>query len=294
MIANESFLASATIRDNVVANARAVGYVPTSATAATTKLTMEVTLSQTDYPAGFPAFIELLPGMVFTTGDGGNNFVFNAVDPVSAPVSSRGVATFQDIDLYEGTFLNAEFTVDKSDFNQKFILPNKNIDALSIRVEVQMNPTERYNTFFERANNLVKVSAFSNVYWLEEIDEEKYELTFGDGLFGRELKDGAKIYVTYLVTKGTVANGIIPQNSFSYNGRIVSSNGQVVSSNGNIIDATKTEGGAPIESVNSIKFRAPRAYSSQNRAVVASDYETLVRQIYPAAARRVCLWWRRA
>ena len=284
MIANESFLASATIRDNVVANARAVGYVPTSATAATTQLTMEVVLNEADFPSGFPAYVELLPGMIFTTGDGGNNFIFNAVEPISAPVSSRGVGTFQDINVYEGTFLNTEYTVDKSNFNQRFILPNKNIDALSIRVEVQMNPTERYNTFFERANNLVKVGAFSNVYWLEEIDEEKYELTFGDGLFGKELKDGAKIYVTYLVTKGTDANGINPLTSFAYSGRLVSSTGAVVSTNATILDATKTEGGAPIESVNSIKFRAPRAYSAQNRAVVASDYETLVRQIYPAAA----------
>ena len=177
--------------------------------------------------------------------------------------------------------MKAEFTVDEANFNQRFILENKGIDSSSIRVEVQPIPTEDYTNFYEQANNLVTVGANSNVYWVEEVDEEKYELTFGDGFFGSKLKNGAKINVTYLITDGELANGITSVNNFSFTGRLIASNGQAINSNATIQAASNTFGGSSIESVQSVKFRAPRYYSAQNRAVVTSDYETLIRQIYP-------------
>lgn len=284
MIANESFLASATIRDNVVANARAVGYVPTSTKSAQCNITFSFQFNESEFPSGYPSFIELQPGMVFATGDGNNNYIFNIIEPQTAPVGTAGLCTFSNITVYEGTYLSAQFTVDKSNFNQKFILENKNIDTSSIRVEVQPNPNEEYNVFFEQANSLVTVNENSNVYWVEETSEQFYELTFGDGYFGKELNDDAKIHVTYLTTRGAVANGIVAVNNLQYTGRIIASTGQSINRTANISAASVTFGGASIESVQSVKFRAPRSYGAQNRAVVTSDYETLIRQIYPSVA----------
>ena len=284
MIANESFLSSATLRDNVVSNARAVGYTPVSARSASSRTTFSYVLSQTDFPSGFPAFFELLPGAVWQTASGRTNFFFNIVDKQTAPVSSTGVCTFTNVDVFEGTYLDTDFTVDLSDFNQRFILKNQNIDSTTIRVEVQENPNEEYNTFFEQANNLVKVGAESNVYWLEEVNEEYYELTFGDGFFGKALKDGAKIYVTYLVTNGELANGVNCLANFAYAGDVITSQGQKSTLIPTLSAATDSVGGANIESVNSVKFNAPKSYAAQNRCVISQDYEVLIREIYPAAS----------
>tara|TARA_R110002012_G_scaffold8579_1_gene39533 strand:- start:2303 stop:4162 length:1860 start_codon:yes stop_codon:yes gene_type:complete len=284
MIANESFLSSATLRDNVVANARAVGYTPVSARSATSTTTFSYTLTTTEFPSGYPSYLELQPGAVWLTASGRANFAFNIVDSQTAPVSSTGVCTFSDVVVYEGTYLNAEFTVNTSDYNQKFLLKNRDIDSTSIRVEVQQNPNEEYNTFFEQANNLVKVGAESTVYWLEETNEEYYELTFGDGFFGKALKDGAKIFVTYVVTKGALANGINCLSNFAYTGDIITSQGERITVIPVLGAASDSASGADIESVNSVKFNAPKYYGAQNRCVISQDYETIIRQIYPAAS----------
>ena len=284
MIANESFLASATLRNNVVSSARAVGYTPTSAKSATSIATFTYSLRNIDFPGGYPQYLELEPGMVFSTGSGGNNFIFNVIEPQTAPVGTDGTVVFLNTTVYEGTYVDSKFTVDLSDYNQKFVLNNTDIDISTIRVEVQPNPTEDYTVFYEQANNLVKVGANSNVYWVEEVGERKYELTFGDGYFGSALKDGAKIHVTYLVTNGTLANGINASNNFAYTGRTITSDGQRISVSPVLNDATVTAGGANIESIVSVKFNAPKSYASQNRAVTTGDYETIIRQIYPAVS----------
>ena len=285
MIANESFLASASIRENVVANARSIGYVPTSATASTSTTNFRFEFTSEDFPSGLPDFIELQPGMVFASGGGmEGGVIYNIIEPQTAPVGSNGTCTFRNVVVYEGTFLQNNFVVNKADFNQAFILENRNIDTTTIRVEVQENPNEEYNTLYTQANNLVEVGEESPVYWIEEVNDQYYELTFGDGFFGKALRDGAKIFVTYLVTNGASSNGIDADNNFTYTGRAISSTGRAVTRGATLISASTTEGGAAIESVSSVKFRAPRDYGSQNRAVIASDYATLIKKIYPAAA----------
>ena len=284
MIANESFLASATIRDNVVANARAVGYTPVSATSATSTTTFTYTLDQNEFPSGYPAFLELRPGPVWQTASGTVNFFFNINDTQTAPVSSSGICTFSNVVVYEGTYLTDEFVVDKSDFTQRFILKNQGIDTTSIRVEVQQNPNEEANTFFEQANNLVTIGAESTVYWVEEVGEEYIELTFGDGSFGKALKDGAKINVSYIVTNGELANGVNCFENFAYSGKVITSQGERVTIIPILGAATVSSGGANIEPVNSVKFNAPKSYAAQNRCVISQDYEVLIRQIYPAAS----------
>ena len=281
MIANESFLASATLRNNVVANARQVGFVPASAKAARAELTFQFQLNSSDYPQGFPIFLEMQRGLAFSTNNGLNNLSFNIIDTQSGAVDNTGLAVFKNIEVLEGIYLEESFTVDKSDYNQRFLLNNPGIDIYSIRVEVQENPNQEILTSFSRATNLVEINGESKVYWLEEVDDMHYELTFGDGLFGAQLQDGANIKVSYLVTNGELGNGVQGASSFIFSGNIKDSFGTSIVMQPAITLVDGSEGGDSIEDVTSIKNRAPKFYSAQNRAVVSADYETLVKEIYP-------------
>ena len=284
MIANESFLASASLRDNVVTNAKQIGYLPTSARSANTKITFTFTLDPDEYNQGLPEYLEIPPGIGFSTNGGDGNLIFNFIDICNAPVSSDGTATFTAQSIYEGTFLPAEFVEDEADFNQRFILENSNIDTTTIRVEVQEDPNEDVNQFYRQADNLTEVTAESRVYWLEEVDNGYYQLTFGDGYFGRKLVNGAKIFVSYVVTNGVLGNGVRGTNNYVFAGEVFDSYGTNIT-NSPTVDAVETAGGgAQLESIPSIKFRAPKSYEAQNRAVVASDYDAIIRQVYPAAA----------
>ena len=284
MIANESFLSSATLRDNVVSNAKSIGYLPTSSKSAQSSVSFRFQLTSTDFPSGFPSFLEIRPGMVFSTNTGNSNYIFNLVDAETAPVSASGTCTFSNVTVYEGTYLDAEFTVDTANYNQKFVLENRNIDTSLIRVEVQENPNQEARTFYQQANNLVETTDESPVYWIEEVGQEHYELTFGDGFFGKKLQNGAKVFVNYLVSNGSGANGIIAGSYFSYTGSTFTSDGESLNQTATVLSGSDTFGGAEIESVEEIKFRAPKYYSAQNRAVVSDDYKALVQQIYPAAS----------
>ena len=163
MIANESFLASATLRDNVVSNARSVGYTPTSAQSAHSFVTFNFAFTEDDFPNGYPSFIELQPGMVFSTGSGNRNFVFNLVEPIAAPISTGGVSTFRNVKVYEGTYLNAHFTVDASNYNQRFILENKNIDSSRFVLKCRRIPTK-----------IIIPSTSKQITWLQWADRALY------------------------------------------------------------------------------------------------------------------------
>ena len=287
MVANESFLASASLRDNVVTNAKQIGYLPTSARAANSKITFTFPLAADDYLQGLPEYLEIKPGLAFSTNGGEGNLIFNIIDVANAPVgfneAGQPVAMFANIGIYEGTYLEANFVEDESDFNQKFILKNSNIDTSTIRVEVQENPNEDINQFYRQADNMVTVTDESRVYWIEEVDNGQYQLTFGDGYFGRKLENGSKIFVYYVVTNGVAGNGISETKNFVFAGEVLDSYGNAVTTTPVVDGVSMTAGGAQIESIPSIKFRAPKAYEAQTRAVVASDYDAIIRQVYPAA-----------
>jgi len=284
MIANESFLSSATLRDNVVSNAKSIGYIPTSSQSSNCGVTFDFQLDSVDFPSGFPLFLEIRPGMVFSTATGSSNFIFNVVDVQTAPVNNNGLCRFNDVRVYEGSYIDAEFTVNTANYNQKFVLENQNIDIDLIRVEIQENPDQEERTFFQQANNLVTTNEESPVYWVEEVNEQYYELTFGDGFFGKKLKNGAKIFVSYVVSSGPGANGIQAATNFTYTGKTFSSEGAAVNKTATIISAGVTEGGSVIESVEDIKFRAPKFYQAQNRCVTTNDYKSLIQKVYPAAS----------
>ena len=176
-----------------------------------------------------------------------------------------------------------EFIVDESDYDQRFIIKNNNIDTTTIRVEIQEDPNEEITRFYREANNLVTLTQDSRVFWVDEVLDGYYQLTFGDGYFGKKLKNGAKINVTYLLSNGPLANGLQGVDAMSFIGKTSDSSGTVITDRPYIFNVPVTEGGSEVETVPSIKNRAPKHYAAQTRCVTSEDYDTIIREILDPA-----------
>jgi hypothetical protein len=281
MVANEVFIDSATLRENVVSLARNIGYIPRSKKAA--RATVSFFVDTTNITPA-PASLTLKKGPIAsTTGSFGNqSFVFSILEDITVPVVDN-VASFNDIQIYEGILLNTNFTYTSRNPNQKFILPNSGIDTDLISVLVKSNSSATASVKYNLQDSLFGIGAESEVYFLQEIEDERYELIFGDNVFGKELEEGYYIEASYIVTNGDSGNGI---GQFSFSGRLTytrNSTEYVVSSGISLLTTgLPSIGGESIEGVESIKKYAPRIYASQNRALTANDYETLIpAKIYP-------------
>ena len=272
MIVNESFLDSATLRENVVSLARNIGYVPRSRSAAKANVSFSVTTSS-DTPT-----LTLEAGLVCVGTTNESNYVFSIPESVTTTVSS-GTASFTGIDIYQGTFLKNVFTVDGS-LDQRFILNNSFIDTSTIVVKVKGISDSGEGREYSRSDNILNIDSTSEIYLLQEVQDEKYEILFGDGYFGKKLEDGAVVTVSYIITDGKDGNGA---SNFAFSGRVVDSlNNVVIPTNTiSITTVSNAANGGDIESVESIKYFAPRIYSSQYRAVTARDYEAIIQSIYP-------------
>lgn len=283
MLANESFLSSASLRTNVVENANLIGYTPTSARSAKAFVDLEFRLTQEAYPQGFPTYLVIPKGPVFTAGSASDTFTFNLKDEsISGVIDASGIVRFQEMEVYEGFMVEEKFLVDEAKSNQRFILMNELIDTTSLRISVQEVGTELNYKEYNQANNLVKVTSESRIYWIEETRDGLYEIRFGDGFFGRKLKSGAVISCQYIVSSGELANGIQDKAQYSYTGSTEDSYGSKVSTRPQILTTRMESTGAFQEDVGSIKLRAPRNYESQNRCVTSDDYDVIIRQIFPA------------
>jgi len=277
MITNEVFIDSATLRENVVSLARNIGYVPRSKTSATANISFFVDTT------GFttrPLTLTLKKGTVCTSTStfGNQSYTFTIPEDVTKPVIN-GIALFENVNVYEGTFLVKTFTVNSNDPNQKYILDNSDIDTKSISVLVRNTQSSSVTRKFTLSTSLLDVDSTSRVFFIQEIEDQRYELIFGDGVFGVKLDDQNYVEVSYVTTTGEDANGV---SSFTFNGRIVDNNNRVVTTGISLLTTnTQSRGGQNIESVDSIKKYAPRIYASQNRAVTATDYETIIPTIYP-------------
>jgi len=278
MVSNEVFIDSATLRENVVSLARNIGYVPRSRTAAKANISffVDTTGFQTN-----PITLTLQKGVVATTAAfGGESYTFTVPSNITVPVVN-GIAFFDNISVYEGTYVVDNFTVQSENPAppQKYILNNPNIDSSSINVIVRDTESSTNSRKFVQSNSLFSVTSSSRVFFIQEVEDQRYELIFGDGIFGEKLQALNYIEASYIVTSGESANGL---SSFTFNGRLLDNNGISVTNGISLITTNiASEGGKEIESVDSIKNYAPRIYASQNRAVTAADYETIVPQIYP-------------
>ena len=287
MVANESFLSTSTIRKNTVSNARMIGYTPVSTTSATSYLDFEVDLNEAGnldeiYPGGLPQYLEIQPGNFFVASSQRSQYKFNIIDSQAASLNDEGVAVFGNVPVYEGDYLNMKFVKDNTNFNQRFVIPNPGIDISTLRVTVQEDPNINTSVPFAQANNLVELTPETKAFWVEEVEENHYELTFGDGLFGQKLVDGAVVFVNYIISSGSEANGIRGASSFVYSGKVFDYFGSQVPRKPEVTSASTSEGGTELENVSSIKFRAPKSYAAQNRCVTSSDYDAIIRDIYPA------------
>ena len=281
MVANEVFIDSATLRENVVSLARNIGYVPRSRKAARATISFYV---DTTNIAPAPASLTLKAGPVAgTSGTFGNNsYIFSILEDITVPVVD-GTASFNDIKVYQGTVLNSSYTYSSQDPNQKFIIPNAGVDTELISVTVRPNEQSTISHKYSLQDSLFNIDSTSRVYYIQEIEDERYQIFFGDGIFGRALEDGNFITINYITTAGDGGNGV---SSFSFNGRITytrnAADYTVTSGISLLTTGLISSGGEMIESVDSIKKYAPRIYASQNRALTANDYEALIpSKIYP-------------
>ncbi len=281
MVANEVFIDSATLRENVVSLAKNIGYTPRSRKAARATISFFI---DTTSIVPTPANITLKKGIVATSQGsfGSQAFTYCILEDITVPVYDN-IATFDEITVYEGSLLSANFTYSARNPNQKFVLNNSGIDSELMTVKVRPNQNSTRSVKYNLQTSLFDINSQSKVYYLQEVEDERYQVFFGDGTFGEALTDNNFIEIDYMISNGDAANGV---SAFSFSGRIIyNRNGQeFVATSGISLITTElpSTGGEAIEGVESIKKYAPRVYATQNRALTANDYETLIpATIYP-------------
>ena len=282
MVVNEMFLDSATLRDNVVAIAKQLGYRPKSATAS--KAVVTANLSYTSPNAPTTAVIRR--GKAFTAIFDNTVYQYSVLDDVKTPVNN-GIAIFENVEIYSGNIVTDFHTVQSVMRNQRFILKNQNIDTTTIRVKVFQSQQSTAFELYDYAENILNVNPESKVFFLTEIEDENYEVKFGDGVFGRKLLNGEYIEISYLTTPGPATNGA---KIFSFNALVEDQDSTVTNINAlainvNSIQTVSTSSGGEFsESLDRIKFNAAKSYATQDRAVTAEDYKAIVRNLYPSVA----------
>lgn len=270
MAVNEAFLDSATLRENVVSLARNIGYVPRSTRSARAVINFSVNMGDNE-----TRIVTLKAGQVALGAQQGGSYIFSIPDDFVATTDETNVARFNNLNIYEGIYLQKTFQVDYSQPNQRFILPNANIDSTSIRVTVESTTKEIYTLY----DNILRVDATSKLFLIQEIEDEQYELLFGDGILGKRPPAGATVTVNYIVTNGKNGN---EARKFSFVGVLEDDQGLSVTSGISVVRTSQAAAdGDNIEDISSIKYLAPRIYSSQYRAVTANDYTGIIPFVYP-------------
>ncbi len=284
MVVNESFLDSATLRQNVVSLASNIGYTPRSKTAANAQISFDVEIDDD------VSSVTLKEGLVCTGDVNNETYTFAITERISTSVvtnvDGRKIASFENINVFQGTYLEKNFTYDGS-LDQRFILDNDSIDASKIVVFISEDGESR-GIQYNLVDNIINVNSESKIFLLNEIQDERYELKFGDGFFGKKLgtttnDDGNKIKVSYITTDGKDGNGA---QRFTWSGKLIHIEGTnekpiTLLKVPEITTVVKAQNGGDIEPIDSIKYFSPLTYAAQNRAVTARDYEAIIRKIYP-------------
>lgn len=276
MVSNEVFIDSATLRQNVVSLARNIGYLPRSRKSSKANISFNVDVRDESITS-----VTLKAGICVTSSVrfSSNNFTFLIPSDITVPVDSDGFARFTNIDVYEGTWITQSFTVNSRLPNQKFILSNVGIDTDLIRVNVKNSQTSTIQQKYTLSNSLFDVKSDSLIYFLKEISDERYEILFGDGIFGRKLEEPNFVEISYPVCAGPISDNI---DKFRFSGILLDNNGTSINTGISLVTTnTPSFGGKDIESTESVKKYSTQIYASQNRAVTASDYEALVPTLYP-------------
>jgi hypothetical protein len=270
MAVNESFIDSATLRENVVSLARNIGYVPRSKRASIAKVSFSVNTTGLNSKT-----VTLKAGVVALGAVENGNYIFSIPEDITVVVDNAGNANFTNIDIFEGSYLTKTYTVDKSQINQRFVIPNSNVDSSTIRVKVSSVINEKYEAY----KNIFQVDKNSKLFLIQEIADEKYEILFGDNIIGKKPISGSTIFISYIVTNGKDANG---SSNFTFSGILKDNNNTSITNGISLLTTIQSsENGDDIESIDSIKYLGPRVYTSQYRAVTANDYKGLIPYIFP-------------
>jgi hypothetical protein len=274
MLANEMYLDSADIRKNIVSLAKMLGYTPNSPRAPVADLSIRVN----NVPSTTTS-LTLDKGTTFTTSV--NNTSYQFVTNQSYIIQpTAGVFNFSSVKLYEGTLVTFKYTVDTNDVDQKFIIPSDNADTSTLKVSIQTSASDTTTEVYSLATSLSELNDTSKVYFLQESENERYEIYFGDGILGKKPIDGNIIILEYIVTNKTEANGA---SAFELSGDIGGF------SNVTITTTSNAANGSEAQSKESIRYNAPLQYTAQDRAVTSKDYETIVKSVY-ANAQSVSAW----
>ena len=266
MLANEMYLDSADIRKNIISLAKMLGYTPSSVRSPTASIDILV-------GDGSGSSITMTKGTAFTTTIDGTTYQFiNNADVDTTPVN--GVYRFSNVKIYEGTLVTFRYTADTTDTDQRFIIPSSLVDTSTLVVKVQNSSTDTTTNTYTLATGLATVQSTSKVYFLQEVEDGKFEVYFGDNVIGSSLSNGNIVILEYIVTNVEAANGA---STFTASTTIGGFSNLTITTNSN------AQGGTPAETKESVRFNAPLQYSAQNRAVTTSDYESLVQSIYPNA-----------
>ena len=272
MTVNESFLDSATIRENVVSLARNVGYVPRSRRCARAVISFDVNLG---VPVTAPTQLILKSGLVCVAPTDNTSYIFSIPENIITTVNlDSAIASFENVEIYQGNLITQQFT-NVSSTNYKFILNNANIDTSTIVVKVN-------GIQYKMIDNITQIDSTSEVYLIQEIEDNRYQVIFGDGILGKKLPNGSTVDVSYIITDGVDGNG---PSLFSFSGILTNNLDQIQTPSApiSITTVSSATGGTDLETIDSIKYFAPRLYSSQYRAVTSVDYEALIKFIYPEA-----------
>ena len=264
MVANELFLDSATLRDNVVSLAKQLGYTPKSITSPKAVVDLSLTFTGTA-----PSAVTLKSGSGFVSNFDGSLYRFVITKDTKISVVNN-VATWTDLEIYEGSYISTNTAVDTSAKNQRFIIENAGVDTNTVKVRVFESVNSSVYSDYDVASNILDIGATDKVFFISEQEDENYEIFFGDGILGKKLEDGNVVEISYIITNGDVTNGA---KTFTFNGLLEDQNNAPVTVPFGITSLTTksiASGGAAIETIDKIKFNAPKFYGSQNRAVTVS------------------------
>ena len=271
MAVNESFIDSATLRENVVSLARNIGYVPRSKRSSRSIISFSVDTSRFSSTI---VSVTLKAGIVALGSIQGGNYIFSIPEDITIPVNNSGFANFNNIEIYEGSYLTKSYTI-KNTPNEKFIIPNSGVDTSTIRVTVTDTSTLEYALY----DNIFEVNKDSRIFLLQEIEDEQYEIIFGDNIIGKRPVSGSSVLISYIITNGKEANNAA---NFTFSGVLIDNNQNIITEGISALTTIQaSENGDDIEPIESIKYLGPRVYASQYRAVTANDYKGLIPYIFP-------------
>ena len=272
MSLNEAFLPSSTVRDNVVNIAKLLNYTPRSVISARASLKVDIQTVQSN--GVYPSTVTLRKGASAT----GGNYVWNVLRDTTVEVSpTTGIGSFADLCVYEGSIVSFQYVVNTF-ANQVYTIPSAEADINTLNVTVKANETATASDIYNRVDTVTNLTATTRAYFLSEGEDMRFQVKFGDDSVGRALKDGEVVNLEYLVTSGKKANEV---KAFNFIGSLVDSQGQTYSANSTTLTVNhRAQLGSDAETVDSIKYNAPRYYSAQYRAVTAQDYALITQRIY--------------